>query len=346
MTDISSEVTRLKALIESSQKILITSHISPDPDAVSSLLLTGMTLIKSFPNKQIKMILEEEPLALNFLNSYDNIIFQNLAEAIEHQAPDLIILLDGNNFDRASRHNGDKVRELIKNGQIKVAIIDHHEIAGRDKAEVFINRHDPATAQTAYEILLKDLNLNPPEAAVQTALTGYYADTGGFVYLKDGGQKTVFGFVEELVSNGGDIGTIKNRLEQYSLDDMKVIAELAHNVNQTADYTYSYIGDGFMSEWLKNHQQSELQRGTGVFLDSFIRNINGRKWGFIVYINTLQGDNIYSVSFRSVNGVKDVAQIANRLGGGGHKSAAGAKLEAESVDQAVDKIKNTIQAHA
>lgn len=339
-------IEKLKSLIDQSEKVLVTSHISPDPDAVSSLLLMGTTLQKNFPAKKVTMALEEEPLSLKFLNLYDKIIFHDLAEVIEQQAPELIILLDGNNFDRASRHDGDKVRGLIRKKQIKTAVIDHHELTGRDQVDVFINRHDPATAQTAYEILFKDLGLNPPDEAVQTALTGYYADTGGFVYLKDGGQKNVFGFVEELVSKGADIETIKNRLEQYSLDDLQVIAELTRNVAQTADYTYSYIRDEFMSEWLKSHKQAELQRGTGMFLDSYVRNINGRKWGFIVYLNTLQGDNIYSVSFRSVNSVKDVAEIANRLDGGGHKSAAGAKLEAESIHQAIDKIKLTIESQA
>jgi phosphoesterase RecJ-like protein len=176
-----ADAKKLQELIESNDKILITSHISPDPDAVSSLLLTGVAINANFPQKKVAMVLEEEPVMLKFLDGYNEIIFQNIAEAVKEQLPDLIILLDGNNFDRVSRHDGDKVRQLIADRQIKTVIIDHHELTGRDDADILINRHDPATAQTAYELLFKDLGLNQPAMAAQTALTGYYADTGGFV---------------------------------------------------------------------------------------------------------------------------------------------------------------------
>ena len=335
-------IIKLKELITDSERVLVASHISPDPDAVSSLLLMSTVLQKNFPDKEITAVLEEEPLGLDFLDSYKNIVFTGLAQAIEKQNPSLVILLDGNNFDRASRHEGENVRQMIKSKGIKTIIIDHHELTAKDDCDAFINRHDPATAQTVYELLSKDLGLDMPVSAVQTAMTGYYADTGGFVYLKDGRQSGVFSFVEELISKGADIEAVKNQLEQYSLDDLKVIAELADNAAQTGQYSYSFVSDEFIADWLKDHKQAELQRGTGVFLDSYIRNINGRKWGFIVYRNSLQGENIYSVSLRSVNGVKDVAQIANRFDGGGHKSAAGAKLYAESVAQAVDKIRQSI----
>jgi phosphoesterase RecJ-like protein len=318
------QVIKLQSLIEDSNNILITSHISPDPDAVSSLLLMGAGLQENYPNKNIYMVLEEEPLDLGFIYGYENIQFTRLPKAIADLKPELLILLDGNNFDRASRHGGDEVRDLIKKNNIKTAMIDHHELAGKDQSDVFINRHNPATAQTVYEILFKEFGLKKPNSSEQTAMTGFYADTGGFLYLQDGQQAGMFNFMEELVANGADIEKIKNQLSQYTLNDMKVIGELAKNIRHDRDYSYSFL------------------RGMGVFLDDFIKNIGGRKWGFIIYLNTLQGDNYYSVSLRSVNGVKDVSALANQLGGGGHKGASGAKVQAESVEEAIDTVKRTI----
>jgi phosphoesterase RecJ-like protein len=92
MTDISSHISKLKELLESSGKILITSHISPDPDSVSSMLLLGTTLELNYPDKQINIVSEELPDDLEFLSGYSKIRKQPLIEAIEET--DLIIMVD------------------------------------------------------------------------------------------------------------------------------------------------------------------------------------------------------------------------------------------------------------
>ena len=49
-----------------------------------------------------------------------------------------------------------------------------------------------------------------------------------------------------------------------------------------------------------------------------------------------------SVSLRSVYESTDVSQIANKLGGGGHKPAAGAKIEAKNLEEAIQKVQDAI----
>lgn len=334
------DIKKLKELIESSQRILITSHISPDPDAVSSELLLGSTLEINFPRKQVKMALEEEPSGLDFLEGYKQIKFGPVYESANGFTPDLFILLDGNNYERCSRHDSQKIRDFIREKSVKTAIIDHHELAGYDQADVFINRKSASTVQDVWGIFFDGLGLKQPSQAAQTAMTGFYADTGGFVYVKAGQQQPVFGFAEKLVSLGADIEYVKNKLESYTESDMKILGELAANVSHESDYSYSFLSDGFIEQ--SELSPLELQRPMNSFLNSYIRNIGGRRWGFVVYKNTLQGKNFYSVSFRSQGGDPDISVIAASLGGGGHKGAAGAKFEAGSLNEAVDKVKKVI----
>lgn len=342
-----AQVDKLRELIEGAQSILITSHISPDPDAVSSLLLMGTTLRLNFPDKKTNMVLEEEPLDLNFLDGYAEIKFQPLTQAADQLKPDLFILLDGNNYERCSRLDGAKLRQYISENQVNTAIIDHHELVGQDNADVYINLNSPATAQTCYEILFKQLGLKQPPSAAETAMVGFYADTGGLVYLKDGQQAQTLEFAKELINQGVSLEQIKNQLVRFSDGDIKTLSELLTNVSGNGDYTYSYLRDEYVSGWLNSgHTQAQLQRATGIFLDEFVRNIDGRQWGFIVYKNTLQGDNYYSVSLRAVGDVKDVSLIANQLGGGGHKPAAGAKFTAASVEEALQKVKQAVDLSA
>jgi phosphoesterase RecJ-like protein len=343
MTDTQKEVTTLKKLIEISSRILITSHISPDPDAVSSLLLMGTTLKLNFPDKNIEMVLEEEPLGLGFLEAYEQIKFANLSQSMVNQQSDLLIILDGNNYSRISRLDSEKISEYISKNKIMTVVIDHHEQNDKDQTNVFINELSPATAQTVYELLFDDLKLQMPPDAAKTALVGFYADTGGLVYLKPNKNGRVFDFAERLVKKGASVEQTKNNLTRYSEKDMRILSELASNISHESDYSFSFISDDFINKRTNDGGTAiEIQNGAGIFLNEYIRNIEGRPWGFIVYRNTLQGDDIYSASFRSLGSAKDVAAIANKLGGGGHKPAAGAKFEASSVQEAIDKVKNVI----
>src|SRR5258708_2050502 len=113
------ETKRFDQFIKDAQRILITAHISPDPDALSSLLLMGTTLQENFGDKNIYMVLEEEPVGLDFLRGYSLVEFKPLLKAIEDTNPQLIVLLDGNNYDRFSRADGGKIRQLVKKEGIK-----------------------------------------------------------------------------------------------------------------------------------------------------------------------------------------------------------------------------------
>ena len=332
-----------KRLIEESERILITSHISPDPDALSSLLLLGSTLSANFPDKDIKLVLEEKPEDLNFMPGYENVEYMPVADSLGSYRPDLFILLDGNNYERCSRHDGQKIREYINQNQVKTVVIDHHQPEGKDTVDVFINNDSPATVQDVYDLCYKALNLKKTDAAAQLTMTGFYADTGGFVYVKAGAQKNLFSFAEELVSAGADIERVKNQLESYTEADMKVLSQLAGNTAHRDSYTYSFLSDEFIEDWLRGgHSPQQLQRPTNSFLNNYIRNIEGRRWGFIIYKNVLQGEDCYSVSFRSQAGVPDVSAIAAKLGGGGHKPAAGAKFESSSLQEAIQTANKAI----
>ncbi len=339
----SEEIKKFGKLINGAKSILVTSHISPDPDAVCSLLLMGTALSRNYPDKRISMVLEDEPLGLDSLAGYKDILFEPVKHAVELIKPDLVILLDGNNFERVSRHDGAKVSELVKQQNISAAIIDHHEPADKYESDAYINQGSPATAQDVYEVLFDHLGLKKPAGYAQTTLLGIYSDTNGFAYANPRHSDTL-GLADRMISAGADIEKINNEVRQYTEDDIRVFGELAKNLTHDADYTYSFLSDHFISEWVKSGRKAtEMHSGTDVFKNDFIRNIGGRKWGFVVYKDLLQGDNTYSVSFRSVADAKDVSEIARRLGGGGHKPAAGAKFEARSILEAIDKVQQAIE---
>jgi phosphoesterase RecJ-like protein len=330
-------------LINRSKKILITSHISTDPDAVCSTLLLFTTLKQNFPDKEISAVLEEQPVRdLSFLSDYNLIQNRKLAKSIEQTSPDLVIIVDANNFDRCSRNDGNQIRESLRRRNIKTAIIDHHEPDGKDNSDVYINRGSPAATQDVY-MVAKELGWRWPEDYAQTAMLGILSDTYRFKYSNPKHRET-FEIASELIEAGASIEEIESKLERYSSKQMIVLAELIKNMHVGESYTYSYTSDEFASEWQKQHESAiDFKNGCDLFVNDFVRNINENKWGFVISQEIQVGPGCYSVSFRSVSGVKDVSQIAKALGGGGHKPSAGAKFKATNIQEAIEKVRQSIQ---
>lgn len=338
------QIKELKKLIDNSRRVLVTSHISPDPDAVASVLLLGTTLMHNYPDKKVVMALEEEPESLDFLHGYKSVKFGSLLGALTSAKPDLFIMLDAINYERCSRAEGNKIRGYLASNNAKTAIIDHHEPVGKESSDVYIHQDNIATTQDVYEVCFEHLGLKKPEGYAQTTMLGIYTDSGGFIYTNPRHRAT-FKIVDELLDLGVNLEAIKIRLSNYSRKHMMAISEFAKNVTNTGEFTYTFLSDEFTKKWLaSNNPPQTLSTAKGQFAENYLRSIDNRRKGFIVYPDLMQGPNAYSVSLRSADESTDVSLIANKLGGGGHKQAAGAKIQAKNIDEAIQKVKDTISS--
>lgn len=337
-----NEARKFKQLVDNSNRILITTHVSPDPDAVASVLLSATTLQLNFPDKQVVASSEDLSEDLDFLEGYNQIRTDFLSNVLQDHKPDLIIIVDAMNFERCSRQSVDQAKDYVKSSGAKFAVIDHHEKKQVEPADLYINNGSPAVVMDLYELFFNQLKLQQPPRAAFTTMLGIYSDSGGFVYPSNR-QQEMFKLVARLARNGVNIEEVSNKLNSYSQDHMKVIGELAANTAYEQDYNYSYIRDEFEKTWTQGGKSSAaLHKGCSFFVNRYIRNIEGRQWGFIVYKDAVEGENVYSLSLRSLNGVIDVAKVAAKFGGGGHKAAAGARLEAKNIEEAIQKIKEAI----
>ncbi|HCM51828.1 TPA: hypothetical protein DIS56_01710 [Candidatus Saccharibacteria bacterium] len=345
-----TEAEKFKSLIESSERTLITSHISPDPDAVCSVMLLGQTLRKNFPNKQIQMALEENiPQDLSFLKGYSEIKFGPLLKTASELKPDLIVIVDAADISRLSRNQNQELERLIHDElKAKIAVVDHHQADDNFKIDgridVNIIEDKPATAQQIYELCFEQLNLAKPDGYAETALLGILRDTSRFKY-DNSDHKNTFRIASELLDAGASIEQLEYRLSRFNKEELMVLAHLLGNVTDSKQgYTYSFIDDQFASDWkTAGRPDTALKTGCDIFSNQYLRNLNSNFWGFVIYPELLAEAISYSVSFRAVSGGVDVAAIAARLGGGGHKEAAGAKnIQANDISGAIEIIKKAI----
>lgn len=339
------QIKELNQLIGGAEKILITSHISPDPDSVSSVLLLGRALKENFQDKEIVMVMEEEPLSdLSFLRGYGLLKFAPLNQTLIDLEPDLFVIVDANSYGRVARTEGKEIRSFVakRHNELKTAIIDHHELEGREDVDVFINNKRPATAEEVYVLCFEEMHLKKPEGYAEMALLGIVSDTQRIRFDHPGYRET-YRIIADLQDAGASVEKLEARLEHHNKNELEVISHLAANITSRDGYTYSFISDEFLnSRQAKNGRIADLKNATELFVNTFIRSFEGNNWGFIVYPELEAGPGWWGVSFRALSGAKDVASIANRLGGGGHKPAAGAKIEAKSVQEAIQKVQQAI----
>lgn len=327
-------IDKFSELLKSSNRILITTHLGADPDAVCSSLLLYKSLKSNFPHKEVTVAIEELSYGLDFIDSYSKIKHSPLDKAISHFKPELLIILDANNTARCTR-DAKLAQELI--ADTKVAIIDHHLDQDRDASDVYINLGSPAVTEDIYDICFNQLKLNKPDNYAELALIGIYSDTGGLVHLTSSFTKTL-DIVNELIAAGANVEKIHNKLNSFSSESLKVLANLLSNTSVYDDFTYSYIPDKDNVEF----SFKDIKQAIDNYTNNYVRNIDNRCSGFVVYKDLNGKENDYKVSFRSLPGEHDVAKIAGKLGGGGHKPAAGASIVAKSVEEAINLVKKAI----
>jgi len=326
---------KLTELIDSCSKILITSHIGPDGDSVSSCLLLSSILTANFPDKTNNISMEEVPYGLSFLPGIKKININPLAETIEDFKPDLLFFLDANNVSRVTRTPAE-ARDKITIYSPSVIIIDHHEKLDIEQNDLYINDWSPAVTLNIYDIFLEKLSLKKPKGYAQVAMTGIYTDTGGFVNRNLNYAKT-FEIVPKLIADGADVETIANELNRISEKGLTVFKEFMNNLKLEDGYTYSFISDITASDSSPEGIEA-IKQSADLIRSGFLKNVGQHKWGFIVYKDCLAPGSVYSASFRALTDNKDVSAIARKLGGGGHKPAAGAKFEAASLADAISKV--------
>ena len=300
MTAIISEITEIVAEIERNTTFLVTSHESPDPDAVGSSLALANYLAAR--GKEVTVYLQDPvPENCNFLPMADRVVRE-----LPDRAYDVCFVLDVGEFRRAGK-------AITGNQRIACLVnIDHHlgcELFGRHN---LIDSKASATAALIYRII----KAAGDEVDYPTALCIYTAilsDTGSFHYSNS--DPEAFAIAGEMISKGVKPWDVNENL--YESEPPQRIALLALALS---DLTVSPSG-----EYASVTVTQEMYRSTGSSAEDTDR--------FINYPRSIRGvqvalffrelsEGVFKVGFRS-KGKVDVSAVSAHFGGGGHHNAAG-----------------------
>jgi len=297
--------------------ILILTHENPDGDSLGS----GIALYKFLKKKGKEVYIGSKdgvPHFLDFLPGAEEVIKPG------NKFYDIGIVVDASGFYRVGTEV--KVGKKIR--------IDHH--IGGDFYGIYdyIDPTAPATAVLIYEII-KAWDETAIDKEIATCIyTGLATDTGFFRYSNT--DERTFELAKELVYYGADPYYVYTMFsERESVNKMKLIAKVLdtlqlHENGIVAGIT---IFKRFLEETGTTYEDTEG-------LVNYPRSIEGVRVAYAITEKPEEG--IWKVSLRAKGNV-NVGKIAERLGGGGHKYASGAKIKANSYEEAMNKLLSAIR---
>jgi len=292
-------IAAIKERLGNARKVLITSHVRPDGDAVGSLLGLGLALQNA--GKTVQMVLVDGvPSSFDYLEGSDQV----RKEAQEDF--DTFITVDCADFKRVG-----KSFQSVRKPDIN---IDHHITNERFGELNLIEGKDVATAA----ILTKYLpawgyEITRPIAAA--LLTGIITDTLGF--RTSNMTSEALRQAATLMDTGVDMPDIYMRgLVHRSLPAARYWGAGLSRLASSDGIVWSALS-------LEDRKACGYSGNDDADLINMISAIKGHKVGMIF---VEQHDNHVKISWRALEPGVDVSPIATHFGGGGHAAAAGADI--------------------
>lgn len=303
-------------IIDKSEKIAVISHIKPDGDNLGSL--TAMSESLRLYGKDVdSIIIDSIPSNLKFLYGLDNYTSDINSNY------DLLIMLDSSDENRLG-----SAKILIENST-KVFNIDHHI---SNEMNYDYNKVEPTRSSTG-EILyvfLKENNLPIDKNVAESIFTAITSDSGSFRY--DTVSSNTFKIAAELLEYDIDRDKINRNL--FSSNSVAKVKLLETALERLEFYKDGKIGLTYLLEDDFTKFNAEDSDSDGIV--EFIRDIDSVE----ISIYLRQVKNEFKGSFRSVE--YNVEPIARKLGGGGHKRAAGFSIKSNDIDEVIKIVLNEI----
>lgn len=299
--------TYLNEIVKTIQKadtILIATHVFPDPDALGSQL--GLSNILEGMGKKV-IRYSEEPVSYlySFLPESEKLV----CETPDLSQVDCAIVLDCGDCLRL----GKAVDSLLTIHPM--IVIDHH--AGhKDFGDLrWVQSGRASTGDMVYE-LSKALQAEISLDAAYCLYAAIVADTGSFKYSST--TATTFTIAGALVARGVKPEEVATKL----FDNF---TESRLHLLQTILATLELFADGKLAMITATQEMFARSGAAADDSESFInypRSLVSVK--VAVFVKEKEGS--ISISMRSKGSQYDVAEVARRLGGGGHRNAAGCKF--------------------
>jgi len=302
--------------IKTAKKILVNVHPHPDLDSVGSAL-AFKKVIERIDRKKKVLVVSPEAIKedFSFLGGEVKNIKVIDFSSFDFSSFDLFLILDASSDDRVT---GSK--KIFLPRSIKKIVIDHH-LNNRIEGDIkLINEEACATGEILFK-LFSDWQIKIDRDLATLILAGITGDTVFFRYFAR--PKNQWDIVGQLLDLGANFFLIRENYFSYSLPFLQFLGEFLRRLKIEKKDGKKFVWAAMNFE---DYQQFGLPAtGQSFVADLFLAAIKEADFGFLILEKE---KNKLSISFRSKPEI-NVATIAQKLGGGGHKNAAGVTVEGE-----------------
>ena len=309
----SAILPKIKNFLQKNKRFILTTHIGADPDGLASEL--GLYyLLKKLKKEVVILNCEKTPELLAFIDNENKVQFIKDAHKDYNRWKDkladyCLIVLDCSELKRL-----DMISSLIHDLNLNWISIDHHLTA--PQKNLFIDTNYPATTEIIWD-LFHYMKIPFDKNIAHTLYAGLIADSGNFRYNKTSFRTHLAG--GELLSYDIDSDMMYKRIfETHPPDRLVLLKRLFKKL--ILNKTLGYAAAEYRKNAGKNLDLGDSPTEGIVNILLSVRNIK------IAALMTEAPDGSLKCSLRSAGDI-NVASIAETFNGGGHKNAAGCRLE-------------------
>ena len=319
----------LRELLETKDRLLIMGHRIGDIDSFGSAI--GVYRIAAALNKKASIVINEvtssvRPMMDRFVDNseYPEDLFLNGEEAAKVvDANTALVVVDVN---RPSYTEEPELLKLVKT----IVVIDHHRQSSEIITGATLSYVEPY-ASSACELVAEILQYVADSIRIKSAeadamYAGIVIDTNNF--KSQAGVRT-FEAAAFLRRNGADVTRVR-KLFRDKMEDYKARAEAVRQAE---------VFEGAFAISVCPAENVESPTVVGAQAANELLNIVGIKASVVL---TPYKEKIY-LSARSIDEI-NVQLMMEKLGGGGHRTVAGAQLAGTDIEEAKEKIKDVIRA--
>lgn len=300
---------------------LITTHINADFDALGSLVAAK----KLYPDSRLMLPGSQELAVREFLSLAGEAIQVESEKDCSFEGIDRLILVDTRQLSRIGR-----AAELLDKG-VEVLVFDHHPpMKGDIIPDKDISENLGATITILGNIIRKKkIKLSHLEATIM--LLGIYEETGSLTYRST--TKEDVDMVSFLLSQGASLSIVSSYLNrELTESELSLLTRLINSTErlEVKGVSVSFIeleGESYVGELgMLIHKLLDVENIPVLFV--FIKNLKHGRVDIIA---------------RSKEPSIDLNKILAHFGGGGHPTAAAAKIhssDAKSVKEKLVKVLN------
>ena len=323
-------VKKIADLIDRHDSFLLTTHIQSDADGIGSEVALYHLLKKL---KKKCWILNNEAPSDFLLGDIDPKVIQTVSEyednwslLVEKIKKNFVFILDSSELSRSG-----KVAQAFTEANCEWASIDHHVLPS--KKNYCVDSSYAATCELVWD-MYRHFDVDIPKPAAVALYIGIVADSGNFRYNKTSFRTHLAG--AHLLSCGVETDHIYRVLyENFPIDRLHLLKKVFKSI--TIDKELGYVIGEVLPKMKRGLTLGNSSTEGIVNMLLGVRDVNIAA----LVIKTQEGH--LKGSLRSIKNI-DVAKIAKKFGGGGHRNAAGLKIE-ENYRSARKKLTAAIHLH-